>query len=246
MTNQVKTVWLTGASAGIGEALAKMMAQNGWQVYATARDKGALEALSGQVDGIIPMPGDVTDAQAMQAMAERIGHIDLAVFNAGYYKPDPIADFTYAEFEKHVQVNLLGVGACVAACMPAMRAQGQGHIAITASVAGYHGLPKSLSYGPTKAALINFAESLAVEARGTGVKVQVINPGFVKTRLTDQNTFPMPFLMDTEQAAAHIMRGLDKGGFEIAFPWLFGRILRLIAGLPYALSIPLVAKTKAD
>lgn len=244
MTQKTKNIWLVGASTGIGRALAIKLARQGNNVYATARDENALKEMAGIDAQIIPMPGDVTDLPRMREIVGAIGQVDIAILNAGYYKPDPIETFTYDEFEKHVRVNLLGVGACLDAILPGMRDRGDGHIAITASVAGYHGLPRSLSYGPTKAAQINLAEALAIETKGTDIKVQVINPGFVKTRLTEQNDFPMPFLLETEEAADYIMKGLEKDRFEITFPWLFSRMLRRIAALPYALSIPIISKTK--
>lgn len=239
-----KTIWLTGASAGIGKALALKLAGQGAQVYVTARDADALNAMAQANPNIIAMPGDVTDHDRMHAIASNIENLDCVILNAGYYKPDAVEAFNYAEFEKHVTINLLGVGACLDAVLPQFLKRNHGHIAITASVAGFHGLPKSLSYGPTKAALINMAEALCVETQNTDIKVQVINPGFVKTRLTDQNEFEMPFLMTVEDAAGAIVKGLQKNTFEITFPWVFSRILRSIAALPYRLSIPLIAKLK--
>ncbi len=246
-----KIAWVTGASTGIGAATAKHLAQEGWTVIATARSTDKLEKLAeecGRLPGVImPYAGDVTDLARMKdiisQVEKNIGVIHLAILNAGTYKADPLPVFSAASFSEQVNVNLIGVANCVEALRDTMIANRAGHIAIVASVAGYRGLPRSLSYGPTKAALINMAEALAIEGRAFNIKVQVINPGFIRTPLTDKNDFPMPFLMEVEDAAACIVRGLKSSRFEISFPMIFSVLLKVIGILPPRLYQKLVGSS---
>jgi short-subunit dehydrogenase len=216
-------------------------------VIATARSLDKLQDLSDQsktLPGeIIAIQGDVTDLGAMKNIVHEIeqkyGGLDMAILNAGTYIADPITEFTAENFKNQVDLNLSGTANCLEAILPSMIKRGAGHIALVASVAGYRGLPRSLSYGPTKAALINMAEALAIEGRDHNIKVQVINPGFVKTPLTDKNKFPMPFLISADEAAEHIAKGLQSRRFEITFPFVFAALLKIIGLLPADLYIPL-------
>jgi short-subunit dehydrogenase len=235
-----KIAWVTGASTGIGAATTKRLVQDGWTVIATARSQDKLNALveeCGRLPGIVmAYEGDVTDLARMKEIVTQveksIGTIYLALLNAGTYKADPLPTFTAANFSEQMSVNLIGVANCVEALRDSMIANRAGHIAIVASVAGYRGLPRSLSYGPTKAALINMAEALAIEGREFNIKVQVVNPGFIRTPLTDKNDFPMPFLMDVDKAADSLVKGLASSRFEITFPLIFSMLLKFIGLLP--------------
>ena len=158
------------------------------------------------------------------------------------YRP---AEFTAAGLRDLMAVNVMGTAACLEALMPRMMARRQGRIAVVASVAGYRGLPTSAYYGATKAALINLTESLKFDLDQAGVTIQLIDPGFVKTPLTDRNDFPMPFLISAELAADRIARGLRSRQFEIAFPRVFVAIMKLLRCLPYALYFPLVGRSDA-
>lgn len=248
-----KIIWITGASSGIGAETALQMAKSGWRVAATARSLDKLEALAEQAasyDGaIIPYAGDVTDLKAMSAIADAIeveqGIIDIALLNAGTYFPDTDESFTADSFKKTFDVNVNGMANCVEPLLKKFRVRRAGHIAIVASVAGYRGLPRSLSYGATKAALINFAEALYIESKDAGIKVQVINPGFVKTPLTDTNDFEMPMLMPVEDAAKALIKGIHSNKFEITFPWQFALILKTIGLLPNKLYLNLIGKITA-
>ncbi len=164
-----------------------------------------------------------------------LGPVELCILNAGDYEPMGLDDFDVSLFRRLMEVNYLGVVHGLAAVMPAMRARGRGQILITASLAGYRGLPRAAPYGATKAALISLAESLQPELAAEGVRLRVINPGFVKTPLTDKNRFEMPFLMTTEQAAEAIMKGLHNDAFEIRFPWRFALMMGLLRLLPNGL-----------
>jgi short-subunit dehydrogenase len=231
-----RVAWITGASTGIGRELALLLARRGVTVAASARSADKLESLG---SGIRVYPMDVTNAQAVLDTHARIcrelGDIDLAVLAAGTYKPLDVGDFDVCNFTVTNAVNYLGVIHALAALVPSMRQRGSGHVAWIASVAGYCGLPKAAAYGPSKAALINLAESLKPELGAVGVTVSLINPGFVATPLTAQNDFPMPFLMTSEEAANRIVAGLLRRRFEIAFPTRFVALLKLVRLLPYAI-----------
>ena len=243
------TVWITGASSGIGETVTLKLARRGWTVLATARRGDALDALAARADGsaggrIVPMPGDVTDADAMACLVDAAyaahGPIALALLNAGTFAADGIDPFDLANFRRTVDINLTGTANCVAPLLPRWIERRRGHLAVVSSVAGYSGLPTAIAYGATKAALISFCESMKFDFDRAGLKLQVINPGFVRTPLTDRNPFPMPFLMEVDAAAERIVRGLDRRAFEITFPRRFACALKLLRLLPYSLYFPLV------
>lgn len=238
--------WVTGASTGIGRAVACALADAGWRVAATARSADKLAALAAERPGILPVPGDVTDAAAVRAMVDRLtreeGGVALAILNAGTYVRDRAEDLDPAEFARTIELNLLATVDCVAALMPGWLARRRGQLAIVSSVAGYRGLPGALSYGSSKAALINFTESLRFDFDRLGLKVQVINPGFVRTPLTDKNDFPMPFIIEADDAARRILDGLARDRFEIAFPRRFVQILKRLRCLPYGLYFALVGR----
>jgi NAD(P)-dependent dehydrogenase (short-subunit alcohol dehydrogenase family) len=242
-----KVIWITGASSGIGRALALRLAQAGHRIAASARDREALAALADRAGGAIrPWPLDVTDpaavAAAFGAIERDLGPIDVAVLAAGTHQPVAAEDFRAADLARLVEVNLIGVANALEPLIPAMIGRGRGRIAIVSSVAGYRGLPTSAYYGATKAALINLAESLKFDLDRHGVTMQLIDPGFVKTPLTDRNRFKMPCLISPEQAADAIARGLEGRGFEITFPKRFTYVLKLLRCLPYRLYFPLVAR----
>ena len=245
-----KIVWITGASSGIGRETAKRLARDGWTVCASARSEDKLKSLSEEctkMPGVImPFPCDVTDedkvSKVIKTIEESVGQIDMVLLNAGTYISNSVEDFTAESFKKHVKVNLEGTVNCVAAILPYLLKRNEGHIAIVASVAGYRGLPRSISYGATKAALQNMAEALAIETLDKNIKIQIINPGFVKTPLTDKNDFYMPMLMEVEKAADKLVKGLYSNKFEITFPVAFAEILKFIGLLPHKLYIRLIYK----
>ena len=235
MTPADGSVWITGASAGIGRAVAIEMARRGWTVYATARRAEPLEALAVEQGKIIPVPGDVTKLEDMIAAVDRIaqdGPLALAIFNAGIYKPMRAQTFSARDAKQTFDVNLTGVANGLEPVLQHMIERKQGHIALVASVAGYRGLPNAVAYSPTKSGLIAMAEALAMDLVDLGVRISVINPGFVETEATSVNEFKMPMLLQPEDAARRIVEGLAKPGFEIRFPWAFAAFLRLIGALP--------------
>ena len=237
-------VWLIGASSGIGEATARLLMQRGARVALSSRSEAALKRLA---DGKAHVAvADITDRASLQAAFDDIcttfGGIDLAIVNAGTHQPVRAWELDAVAAEKLVQVNLVGAINASALLAPYFAQSGGGRLAITASVAGYGGLPTGLVYGATKAALINFAETLYLDLAPKGVAVHLINPGFVKTPLTDLNDFKMPALIEADEAAREILAGIERGAFEIHFPKRFTRVLKLLNLLPYRLYFPLVRR----
>ena len=233
-----KTVWLLGASSGIGRALASALHRAGARVVVSARNAGALEAFAQQHPGARALPLDAVNRLALGHAFNQLkasGSLDVVVYCAGHYAEMDTDNFNLEEMTKHLQVNYLGALNLLDVVLPYFKARGSGHISLVGSVAGYRGLPKSLAYGPTKAALANLAEALYLDLRGKGVAVSLISPGFVDTPLTAQNDFEMPALISPEQAAAQIMRGWANGEFEIHFPKRFTRVMKLARLLPYRL-----------
>ena len=233
-------VWLIGASSGIGEALAQRLIYLGARVAVTSRQAAALENLH----AAYVAPADVTDAPALAAahaaVVAALGGLDVVFINAGTHQPVRAWELEADAAAKLVQVNLVGTLNAVALVAPGFAERGSGRIALTASVAGYGGLPTGLVYGATKAALINLAETLYLDLAPKGVAVHLINPGFVKTPLTDKNDFKMPALIPANEAAQAILDGMAAGEFETHFPKRFTRVLKLLNLLPYRLYFPLI------
>lgn len=231
-----KTVWIVGASSGIGQATASALHRQGARVVVSARQAQALHDFVLAHPGSQALPLDVTDAPAVHAAAAQLlalGPLDCVMYCAGHYKASQISQLDLADMLRHNEVNYLGALYLLQAVLPAMVARRAGHLSLVGSVAGYRGLPQSLAYGPTKAALINLAECLYLELRPQGIGVSLINPGFVQTPLTANNDFHMPALLTPTQAAAEIVRGWAQGAFEIHFPKRFTRWLKLLRLLPY-------------
>lgn len=229
-------VWVTGASAGIGKATALRLADEGWTVWITARSADKLEAVAAERPGKIhALPCDVTDQAGMAAAVKTItdaGPLALAILNAGLYIPMRAQEFDAAKAAQTFDVNLNGVANSLDPVLKHMIERRDGHVAITASVAGYRGLPRASAYSATKAALIAMAESLAFDLIDLNVRISIICPGFVKTEATAVNDFEMPFVISTDEAAKRITDGLAKPGFEIAFPHRFEYLLKTIGLLP--------------
>ncbi len=235
-----RVVWLVGASTGIGRATAERLHALGATVVVSARTQAALDSFVADHPGSAAIALDATDREAMHTAAQGIvarhGRIDLAVYAAGTYTALRATEFDLDVAIRHQQVNYVGALVMLDAVLPQLLRQGQGHLSLVSSVAGYRGLPQSLAYGPTKAALINLAETLYLDLHPRGLGVSVINPGFVETPLTAQNDFHMPALISPEVAALEMIRGWERGHFEIHFPkrftlWL--KALRLLAYGPY-------------
>ncbi|PYE84924.1 SDR family NAD(P)-dependent oxidoreductase [Pseudoroseicyclus aestuarii] len=231
-----KRYWIVGASEGLGRALAKRISGAGAHVILSARTRDRLDDLAAELRGPSEIrPVDVADRAAVEEVARGLGEIDGMVFLAGLYWPMAATDWDAAQAEQMADVNFTGALRTVGAVLPGMLRRGSGHIALTGSIAGYRGLPGAIGYGASKAAVMSLAESLHYDLRRTPVEVQLVNPGFVRTRLTDKNDFAMPGIMDAEEAAQLYFEHLNAGGFQRSFPLAMATALRATRLLPEAL-----------
>lgn len=242
--------WITGASGGIGAALALELARRGWTVAVTARRAEALADVVAQAQAralkgtVFAAPADVSDWSQMQAAAAAIeaqaGPIGLMVANAGIYVPVDARRPDPADFRRTFDVNLMGVAHAYSAVIPAMLARGRGHIHVVSSATGFGGMPTASAYGASKAALINMAACWKIELDRVGVGVSISTPGFVETPAQDDNAFPKPFMIKPETAAKRIADAVARGGFETTFPRRFTWVLKAIYALPKPLHLPLI------
>lgn len=238
-----KRVWIVGASTGIGEATAAALYAAGAKVLVSARQQAALQAFVASHPGAEALVLDATDRKAVQVAAWHVmatGQLDCVVYCAGFYEAMHADSMNLDLVLRHMEVNYNGALYLLDALLPQLLKQGNGHISLVGSVAGYRGLPNSLGYGSSKAAVIQLAETLHLELKSRGIGVSVINPGFVKTPLTANNSFKMPALLTPQQAATAILRGWAAGKFEIHFPKRFTLGLKLLRILPYRLYFALV------
>lgn len=230
-----KSVWIIGASSGIGRATASALHTQGAHVTVSARSLDALESFVKEHPGSTALALDCTDRAALHAVAQELRSRalpDCVMYCAGHYKAMRAAAIDVDDMLRHMAVNFDGVVYLLEALLPALRARGSGHVALVSSVAGYRGLPNSLAYGPTKAALTNLAENLYLDLKADGIGVSVINPGFVDTPLTAGNRFSMPGLITPAQAAQAILRGWAQGLFEIHFPKRFTWWMKALRIMP--------------
>lgn len=241
-----EVVWIIGASSGIGAALAVHLSSLGARVAISARRADVLASVAETAKAEWVLPLDVTEVssirRAKEQLVESAGQIDRVVFLSGSYNPMNLDDLDLEQVRNTVDINLVGAFNLIREVYPYLVEQAFGQLSLCASISGYGGLPHSQPYASTKAAMINLTESLRVEASGTGVDIKLINPGFVRTPLTDKNDFDMPFIMEPEAAAERIAKGLKKQGFEIVFPRRFAFMLKLLSRLPYWLRFRLMSK----
>ena len=246
MNEDCKKIWITGASSGIGKELALKFADNGWNVAVSARRKNLLEKLCENNKNIRPFPLDVTHNEDVKETFKKILNeftdLDVCVFNSGIYSRNA-ENINTKNIRTIMETNFFGTTNCLEAVLEFFKLRKKGHISIVASTAGYRGLHSTSGYGASKAALINLTESLYLMMYKYGVKVTLINPGFVKTPLTEQNDFEMPFLTMPDEAANKIYNGITKGKrFEIAFPKIYIILLKLMRVLPYKIYLLLMLK----
>lgn len=227
-----KSYWLIGASEGMGRALARKLSAEGASLILSARSADRLNELAEELPRASVLPFDVTKMDEVRAAVAEVGSVDRVVYNAGAYDPMRATDWQTDAALAICDVNFLGVMRVMGEIVPGMVQAGRGDITLIGSLAGYRGLPAAIGYGASKAAVINLIEALKPEADQAGIRLRLINPGFVATPLTDLNDFPMPFLISAEAAADYILRGLAGGRFEIAFPYRFAWIMKLLRILP--------------
>ena len=230
---QGKRYWLVGASEGLGEALARRISAAGAEVILSARSADRLEAVARSLSGPArSVPVDVGDAASVRRAAAEVGEIDGVVFLAGLYWPMTAQAWDPEQVETMCDVNFTGCARVLGTVVPAMVARGRGHVVITGSLSGFRGLPGAIGYGASKAGVMALAESMQADLRGSGILVQVANPGFIRTRLTDKNDFTMPFLMEPDEAAGHMFRHMQTDRFKVSFPTVFSWLFRLSQFLP--------------
>ncbi len=240
-----RSVWLIGASSGIGLATAHALHAAGARVVVSARQADLLQQFVDTHTGAMAVVLDVSHTEAVKEAAQYVQRhqgLDVVIYCAGYYKAMRATQIDLQDMLRHQDVNYVGALRVVDAVLPTLLHQGFGHISLLASVAGYRGLPQSLAYGPTKAALIHLAEALYFDLSPKGIGVSVVNPGFVETPLTAQNEFHMPALIQPAQAAVAMLRGWAKGQFEIHYPKRFTLWLKLLRVLPYRWYFDLVRR----
>ncbi len=249
MPHKWKSAWITGASSGIGKNLAIELAKKDIKVFASARREERLSEISKISENIIPLAVDVTDEKKLtedtKIFTEDTNNLpDLIILNAGISRLFTVDNLeqNYDLVKESIDINYFGVMNCLKIIIPHFIKRKSGHIAIMASVAGYRGLPNSIAYSPTKAALINLAEVLKSELRQYGITVSLINPGFVDTDATKVNKFPMPSMVSIEYATKKIITGLEKSKYEIIFPFFFGLVLKMMKIMPNRLYFYFVNK----
>ncbi len=230
---QGKRYWLVGASEGLGRALAERMSRAGVELVLSARSEERLQALADSLPGrATVVPVDVGDLTSVRAAAQAAGPVDGLVYLAGVYWPQFAQKWDAEQVEAMCDINLTGAARVAGVALPVMVERGAGHVVLTGSLAGFRGLPGSIGYGASKAGLMVLAESMYADLRGTGVQVQLVNPGFIRTRLTEKNEFAMPFIMDPDPAAALMFDHMGGDRFKMSFPAFFSRVFRLSQFLP--------------
>lgn len=222
-----KRYWLVGASDGLGEALARKMSASGVELILSARSEGKLNDLVAELPGkatVVTL--DVTDSASLAKAANDIGDVDGVVYLAGAYWPLATQDWNSEQAMAMADVNFMGALRLMGEIVPRMVARNQGHIVLTGSLSGFRGLPGAVGYSASKAGVMALAESMYADLRKTEVRVQLVNPGFIKTRLTDKNDFKMPFIMEPEVAAREFFEHMNTDGFKKSFPSLFSLVFR--------------------
>ena len=230
-----KRVFLTGASSGIGEGLAIALAKKGAILGLVARRTDLLEGLRGRCEAVggmaMALPCDVTDASALQAAADKyrsdFGRIDVAIANAGIGGNNAeTRNFEPAAVKKVIDINLLGSVNMIHAVLPSMKEQGNGQLVAISSLAGFRGLPKSAAYCASKAGMTAFFESVRLDVAQYGIDVTIIQPGFIKTPLTDGRAHKMPYLMELNDAIPLFISAIEKKKKFAAFPWQLATFVR--------------------
>ena len=242
-----KVIWITGASSGIGRALAIKFANEGWIVAASARRENLLQELNKINENIYSFPLDVTNIDQCKTVFKRIvdkfKDIEISIFSTGIHDPESEKEFSLEKIRKIMEVNYFGTMNSINSVYSYYNNKKSGQISIVSSVAGYRGLPAAGAYCASKSALTSFTESLHFEMKRKNVRVSLVSPGFIKTPMTDQNDFPMPMIKSPEFAAEQIYTGLvKKKGFEIHFPKAFTFIMKLLSVIPSSIYFKIVEK----
>ncbi|MBJ3764116.1 SDR family NAD(P)-dependent oxidoreductase [Maribius pontilimi] len=228
-----KRYWIVGASEGLGREVARRISALGAHVILSARSADRLHELAGELTGpATVVTCDVSDDDDVARAAQEAGQVDGVVYLAGVYWPQSAQEWNAEQVTAMLDINLTGAGRILGQVVPQMVERGAGHVVLTGSLSGFRGLPSSIGYGAAKAGLMALAESMYADLRRTGVDVQLVNPGFIETRLTDKNNFKMPMIMTPEAAAREFVDHLNGDSFAKNFPRSFGALFRLSNFLP--------------
>ena len=249
----MKTIWITGGSQGIGAAVAKIFNRNNWKVVISSRNIRSLNQTKKTIIAnssnkeVYCVPCDISKItevnKAISKIEKNISHIDIALLNAAAYSPNKSQNFDIKNYNLLINVNLKGTLNCIEILQKKMGKIKKGHISIVSSPVGYTGLPTAGAYGMTKAGLSNLAESLYFDLKKIGIRISLVNPGFIKSKSTNKNSFPMPFIKPSSYAGEKIFNGLTKSNrFEIYFPFFFIMLLKLGRLLPYPIYFYLITK----
>jgi short-subunit dehydrogenase len=240
MSFKNQTWWIIGASEGLGRALAEALDKEGASLILSARNADRLQALSDGLSDAQALPMDVTDARSVASAAEAASDADGVIYCAGLYDPMTVQEWEPETAEAICEVNFMGAMRAMGRVAPRMARRGHGHIVLIGSLAGFTGLPGAIGYGASKAAVMHLGENLHRDLRDSGVKVQVVNPGFIKTRLTAKNDFKMPMIQTPEDAAACCIKAMRSNRFQTSFPAPFSWVFRIAALLPRKLVTRLI------
>lgn len=238
------SLFITGASSGLGRGLALHYARQGFTVYAAARRKEELDKLAREAPGIEPVPLDVQDHEKLARTIEELGDLDLVIANAGVGQPTPARKMDWKRVKWILDVNVTGACVTIAAALPRMIARNSGHVVAVSSLAAFRGMPGNASYCASKAALHTFMESVRVDLRRTGVRATTIYPGFVRTEMTAKNKFRMPFLVELDDAVKVMARGLARGAPTVAYPLPTVALSRALGALPRFVYEPLAGRAR--
>ena len=243
----MKKIWITGASSGIGKALALKFSKEGWQVAASARRENLLNEIANSNENIFSFPLDVTNSEecknVFSQIKDKFNEVDISVFCTGIHDPQSEKKLNLDKVRKIMEVNFFGTVNSINSVYDYYKNKKSGQISIVSSVAGYRGLPAGGAYCASKSALTTFAESLYFDMKRFNVRVSVVSPGFIKTPMTDQNDFPMPMIASAEFAAEEMFKGLIKSNsFEIHFPKKFTFIMKILRILPNWLYLKIIKK----
>lgn len=228
-----KTYWLVGASEGLGRSLAEALSAEGATLILSARTESRLKELADTLPGPAQvLPLDVTSDSAVTEAGQSIGRIDGVIYAAGVYNPMSAADWRSDQVAQMIDINFAGAARVAGAVVNQFTARNEGHIVFIGSLSGFRGLPGAIGYGASKAGMMHLAENLQADLHRTGVKIQLVNPGFIRTRLTSKNSFTMPFIMEPEEAASHVIRAMKSDRFQSNFPRVFSWLFRASNFLP--------------
>ncbi len=230
---QGKRYWLVGASEGLGREVAFCLSRAGAEVIVSARSEDRLKELVAELPGKASyITVDVADREAVEKAAAEAGELDGVVYLAGVYWPMKSSEWDNEKADMMGQINYLGASRVVGSVIKDMIARGSGHIVLTGSLSGFRGLPGAIGYASSKAGMMALAESMQADLRTSPIEVQLVNPGFIKTRLTDKNDFNMPFIMSPEDAAKEVFDHMNTDTFKKSFPMVFSWVFRLSQFMP--------------